>query len=331
MPLLAHTRLPALTRLAAEGVPVVAPRDWDGPVLRVGLVNTMADRALEATERQYLRLLAAGAADRGIELHPCELTGIPRGAAARRHCGEHYLGLAALRALKPAAVIVTGANVADPDLERLGHREALAEVVAWAAAEVPRAQYSCLATHAVLHFRHGRRRRALPAKRWGVFPHRLAAPGHPLVAGLADGLVVPHSRWNEVTAADFAAAGLDVLVVDAADGGVHLAASRDGREVFLQGHPEYEPVSLLKEHKREVARFAAGERTDYPETPANIVASPGLEVLAGHRDGVLAALRRGAGSRLPSYPEDQLRAHLADGWRRDTETFFSAWLSGLGD
>jgi homoserine O-succinyltransferase len=188
--------------------------------------------------------------------------------------------------------------------------------------------FSCLATHAVLHFCHGKRRRALPDKRWGVLPHRIARSGHPLVAGLAENLWVPHSRWNDVTAADFDAAGMDVLVVDADDGGVHLAASRDGRQVFMQGHPEYDPVSLLKEHKREVARFGAGQRPEYPETPAGIVDAGGLVILARHRDEALAARRRGEVAPV-AYPEAPLLPHLFDSWRQDTERFFAAWLTPL--
>ena len=329
MPLIAHTNLPAFARLAAQGVPVVEPEAWDGPVLRVGLVNTMADGALAATERQFLRLVAAGAPHCGVELHLCELPEIPRAPAARSHLDAHYVDLRALRAARPQALIVSGANIPDPDLDRLVHRDTLAELIAWAEAEVPRTLYSCLATHAVLQFRHGRRRRPLAAKRWGVFGHRLVRPGHPLTAGLRDGLMIPHSRWNDVPAEDFVAAGLEVLVVDAEDGGVHLAASRDLRQVFMQGHPEYDPVSLLKEHKREVDRFASGQRPDYPTTPVNMVEAAGLAILAEHRDEVLAA-RSGAEALRPAYPEGKLLRHIADNWRCDTERFFAAWLSGSG-
>lgn len=327
MPLLAHIPLPAFARLAGEGVTVVAPTDWDGPVLRVGLVNTMADGALEATERQFLRLLAAGAPDHGVELHPCELPEIPRGAEARRHCAAHYRSLAGLRAVRPDALIVCGANVADPDLERLFYRESLIAVIAWAEAEVPLTLFSCLATHGVLHFRHGKPRRQLTVKRWGLFPHRVATPRHRLTAGLTDGLMVPHSRWNDVPAADFVDAGLEVLVVDAEDGGVHLAATPDGRRAFMQGHPEYDPVSLLKEHKREVGRFLAGERGDYPDVPVGIVDEVGLVKLECYRDEVLAGRHRGAAPL--AYPEAAVASCLRDSWRVDTERFFAAWLAGL--
>jgi len=325
MPLIAHTALPAFARLAAEGVAVVAPETWRGPMLHVGLVNTMADGAVAATERQFLRLLAAGAPRSGILLHLCALPEIPRSDAVRRHCDAHYEDLARLRARRLDALIVTGANITDPDLGRLFYRDALSEVIAWAEAEVPTTLYSCLGTHAVLHYRYGKPRRPLAVKRWGVFPHRIAAPQHPLVRGLRDGLMVPHSRWNDVPAADFADAGLDVLVVDAEDGGVHLAATPDRRSVFMQGHPEYEPVSLLKEHKREVGLFAAGRRPDHPEIPQGVLSGAGEALLTRHRDRVLAAVSRGQPP--PDYPEDALRGHLHDTWRDDTERFFVAWLA----
>ena len=39
--------------------------------------------------------------------------------------------------------------------------------------------------------------------------------------------------------------------------------------ILLSGHPEYDGNSLLKEYKREVNRFIAREREDYPPFPEN--------------------------------------------------------------
>jgi O-acetylhomoserine (thiol)-lyase len=69
----------------------------------------------------------------------------------------------------------------------------------------------------------------------------------------------PHSRWNDIPRSHWDAAGLRVLA-ESGRAGVHLATSADGfRIVYFQGHPEYERNSLLKEYKREVGRFIAGE------------------------------------------------------------------------
>jgi homoserine O-succinyltransferase len=51
------------------------------------------------------------------------------------------------------------------------------------------------------------------------------------------------------------------VLAESAEGGVHMAASPDQfRVIYMQGHPEYDVNSLLKEYRRELYRFAEGER-----------------------------------------------------------------------
>ena len=62
MPLVAHSGLPAFATLQNEGLDIVSAvqaEDLDLPVLRIGMLNMMPDAALQATERQFLRLVAA--------------------------------------------------------------------------------------------------------------------------------------------------------------------------------------------------------------------------------------------------------------------------------
>ena len=71
----------------------------------------------------------------------------------------------------------------------------------------------------------------------------------------------PHSRYNDVSVAQVEGAGLTVLAQNDL-GEVHLAVSPDQiRVVYFQGHPEYEVVSLLKEYRREVRRYARANAT----------------------------------------------------------------------
>ena len=37
--------------------------------------------------------------------------------------------------------------------------------------------------------------------------------------------------------------------------------------LFLQGHPEYEPATLLREYRRDIGRYLRGERDGYPAMP----------------------------------------------------------------
>ncbi len=90
--------------------------------------------------------------------------------------------------------------------------------------------------------------------------------GTPLVAGLDERLLVPHSHNFDVSRAAMEAAGVEVLLYSDQAGALLAVSDRRPGWVLFQGHPEYDAFSLLKEYKREASRFVAGER-DYPPFP----------------------------------------------------------------
>ena len=60
MPLVAHNNLPSFDRLRAEGIRVLPANramHQDIRELHIGLLNMMPDAAIEATERQFFRLV----------------------------------------------------------------------------------------------------------------------------------------------------------------------------------------------------------------------------------------------------------------------------------
>ncbi|MGB5738321.1 MAG: homoserine O-succinyltransferase, partial [Woeseia sp.] len=62
MPLVAHNNLPSYQRLSDEGQILLGGEravHQDIRELHIGLLNMMPDAALEATERQFLRLVGA--------------------------------------------------------------------------------------------------------------------------------------------------------------------------------------------------------------------------------------------------------------------------------
>jgi homoserine O-succinyltransferase len=197
-------------------------------------------------------------------------------------------------------------------------------VVDWACENVTSVLCSCLATHAVMHFHHGQPRRPLPAKRWGVFPHRVKLLHHPLVNDVNTQFDVPHSRFNDISRAQFEAAGLHVLAESEA-AGVHLAVSADGvRVVYFQGHPEYDTVSLLKEYKREVLRYAAGDRPDYPPLPEHYLKPREQAILDEFRQRVESARR--SGSEPPAFPEALVAGRIDNTWHDTAEGIVGNWM-----
>ena len=327
MPVVAHRALPTFAALAEEGLEVLGREEAEHQDIRelhVGLLNLMPDAALEVTERQFVRLL--GMANRIVQVwvHPFTVDGLSRGAQAAAHVAEHYESFDDLRRDGLDGLVVSGANVSGPHLAEQPFYEPLREVMTWAAENVTSTLCSCLASHAVLQQRHGLHRRPLQAKRWGVLAHRVVDPAHPLVRGTNTRFAVPHSRWNDVSVAQARAAGLRV-VVETDGGDLHLATSADGlRTVFLQGHPEYDAESLLKEHKRELARYGAGELDVLPPVPEHYLGPRGARVVTAHVEELVGA--REAGAPLPPYPEAELRGLLENTWADTASAVFHNWL-----
>lgn len=272
MPLVAYKDLPTFERLREEGsaiLPKGRALAQDIRELHVGLLNIMPDKALAATERQFFRLIGESSQVAQIYVHPFSLPELERSDEAKTYISQHYETFDQIKDQGLDALIITGANITDPDLTKAPFWEPLQEVIDWAWDSVASTLCSCLATHAVLQFRHGQKRRHLGEKLWGVYPHRTIDRNHPLVQGMNTIFDVPHSRFNDISREQFEKAGMRVLVASE-HAGVHMAVSADGfRLICLQGHPEYDTISLLKEYQREVARYGSKELSTYPPFPQN--------------------------------------------------------------
>ncbi|MGA7981646.1 MAG: homoserine O-succinyltransferase [Chromatiaceae bacterium] len=330
MPIVAHTDFPTFERLRREGQTILDPDralHQDIRELHIGLLNMMPDAALAATERQFFRLINESNQIAQFYVHPFTLRELERSAVAREHIERFYEPFDRIRDEGLDALIITGANVTHPNLAEEPFWGPLIEVIDWAVENVTSTLCSCLATHAVLQFRHGQRRRPLPAKRWGVYAHRVVNKSHPLVNDVNTVFDVPHSRFNEISRAQFDAAGLRVLV-ESAEAGVHLAVSEDGfRLVFFQGHPEYDTVSLFKEYKREVNRFAARARHDYPPFPENYIRLRDRAILDEHRERVVSALE--SGREVPAVPEERVITGLDNTWHDTAEGVLGNWMGQI--
>lgn len=327
MPLVAHNNLPTFNRLRDEGCQVLslqAASQQDIRALHVGLLNMMPDTALEATERQFFRLLDGANRVVQVHIHPFTLRSLNRGANAQQHIDDHYATFDQLRHQGLDALIITGANITKPDLPLEPFWGELCSIVDWAAQHVTSTFCSCLATHAVWQHRYGIKRRHLDSKCWGVFEHHAVDQRHPLVTRINTQFCVPHSRYNTVDRTSLEKAGMHTLV-HSEEVGVLLAASEDGfRFIFSQGHPEYDTASLLKEYKREVSRFYGKERDDYPPFVANYFCRQSQAILREHETAVREA--KNSGLSLPKLPEDLLNARLQNVWRDTAHVVMANWI-----
>lgn len=327
MPLVANSALPTFERLRREGETVLTPnraRQQDIREMHIGLLNMMPDAALEATERQFLRLVGESNQIAQFHIHLFSLPQLLRGEKARTHIAHYYESFDALQAAGLDALIITGTHVTHPGLAAEPFWKPLIAVIDWAYHNVTSTLCSCLATHAVMQFRHRQQRQRLADKCWGVFPHEVIDRHHPLVNDVNTLFDVPHSRFNEITREQFEAVGLQVLV-ESPGAGVHLAVSEDlFRIVYFQGHPEYDINSLLKEYKREINRFISGDCPDYPPFPDNYFGIQSQAILQEHREQIEAALIRAAPT--PDFPESLISKRLHNTWHDTGEAIINNWV-----
>ncbi len=324
MPLVSNSDLPAFKRLQSEGetiVPADVAEHQDIRELHIGLLNMMPDAALEATERQFFRLIGESNQIAQFYIHPFTLSQLDRGAKGQEHISRYYQDFNDIKAQGLDALIITGANVTQPELSKEPFWKPLIEVIDWAYENVTSTICSCLATHAVMQFRYQQKRQRLSEKMWGVFSHQVLDRNHPLVSGVDTRFNVPHSRFNDVSHSQFTLAGLKVLV-ESEKAGVHLAVSEDlFRLVFFQGHPEYDAISLLKEYKREVKRYLGGDISVYPPLPEHYFCKQCQAILEEYRSAL------GAGqATLEDFPEQLLLERLDNTWHDSAEAVISNWI-----
>lgn len=93
--------------------------------------------------------------------------------------------------------------------------------------------------------------------------------------------------------------------------------------VFVQGHPEYNSPTLLREFRRNVGRFLRGEHNDFPAQPQNYFERATAASLDAFKARALADRREAL---LESFPETSLREPLVNAWRAAAVRLYRNWL-----
>lgn len=334
-------------------------RDAGSPAIEVALVNNMPDAAFEDAEAQFCGLLAAAAGERPVAVRLFSLRDADRGEPVRRHMAGGYESLAGLACRPPDALIVTGSEPRRASLRDDPLWDGLSGLVRWSVRSTTSAMFCCLAAHTALLDQAGVDRHRLPAKASGVY-RQTVRRGHPLTAGLGS-VACPHSRLNDVSAAQVEAAGYAVLLASRDAGWTVAAADGPCLTVLVQGHPEYSPTTLLREHRRDVGRYLAGQRPDFPAPPAGYLDAAGEALIESFRrqavasrraatdgsGGAAAAAGTGTGGTAAGrvatagtaaagtvtadrYPFGACTEHIAADWHRPMVRLFANWLTEVG-
>jgi homoserine O-succinyltransferase/O-acetyltransferase len=291
----------------------------------IGFVNNMQDAALRTAERQFGELVAAASRDRPVELRYYALPDVPRSAAGRAQIRRRYEDIGALWQARVDGLVVTGAEPMAPALQEEPYWPSLAQLVDWAEENTISTIWSCLAAHAAVLRIDGIERRLFGDKMSGVF-ESVKSKDHPATDGTPARWRVPHSRSNDIPKEALVAKGYDILVETEEGGADIFVKQRNSLFLFIQGHPEYDTGALQREYRRDVTRFLAGDREDYPDMPRSYFDAASAASFAAFR-------RRAEDHRtldlLDDFPAGKTVEGATPSWRAPAVRLYENWLAFL--
>jgi len=242
--------LPARSILEQENIFVMSDLQaarQDIRPLRIALLNLMPTKI--QTETQLLRLLSNTPLQ--VEITLLHMDTHASKNTPQDHMEAFYQTFEDVQQEYFDGLVITGAPVEQLDFEAVDYWGELVKVMAWAKTHVFSTMHVCWAAQAGLHWHFGVPKHGLGKKMFGIFPHRVLDEHEPLLRGFDETFLAPHSRHTEVRRVELQGIPGLKLLAESEEAGVLLAATTDGRLVFLTGHPEYDRLTLRGEYERD--------------------------------------------------------------------------------
>lgn len=251
MPIKIPNNLPAAQVLQSENI-YVMPEDralhQDIRPLRLVILNLMPKKI--ETETQLLRLL--GNSPIQIDIKLMQTASHRSKNTSQEHLLEFYQTFDQLKDARFDGMIITGAPVEELNFEEVDYWPELCQIMQWSKTHVFSTFHICWGAQAGLYYHYQIPKYSLAHKMFGIFPHKPAVNNHPLLRGFDEVFYAPHSRHTETRVEDVRACrDLDVLAYSDLSG-LYIAASKDGRQIFVTGHSEYDRETLANEYFRDL-------------------------------------------------------------------------------
>lgn len=248
MPIKVRDELPAKEILLKENIFVMDETrafKQDIRPLNILLLNLMPVK--ETTEVQLLRLIGNTALQIDVTLlHP--KSHISK-TTPMKHMIAFYRTFEEVKDKTFDGLIITGAPIEHLEFEQVNYWEELKQIMEWSKENVTSTLHICWGAQAGLYYHYGVQKYNLSKKMFGIFEHKVLKKDSLLMRGFDDIFYVPHSRYTGVRIDDNP--NLDILTTSD-DAGVYIVASKDGKQIFVTGHSEYDPDTLKNEYIRDI-------------------------------------------------------------------------------
>lgn len=253
MPIKIPNNLPAFSTLVDENIFIMSDEraeSQDIRPLKIAILNLMPKKI--ETETQLLRLLSNTPLQVDIEL--VQMASHTSKTTSHEHMLAFYKTFSEIKDMHFDGLIITGAPVENLDYESVDYWEEFCSVLEWTKTHVFSTLHVCWGAQAGLYYHYGVPKYKLAKKVFGVFPHTISSPNHPLLKGFDDVFLVPHSRHTEIRKEDILKVPDLEILAESEISGVHIVCDRNCRKFFITGHSEYDRETLANEFFRDVSK-----------------------------------------------------------------------------
>lgn len=262
MPIKIQRDLPAKAILESENIFVMdedRALSQDIRPLQILILNLMPIK--EETETQLLRALSNTPLQ--VDCSFLMLSTHTSKNTSANHLNKFYQTFDEIRKFKYDGMIITGAPVENLEFEEVNYWDELKKIMEWSKTHVHSTLHLCWGAQAGLYYHYGVPKYHMEKKLSGIYRHRILNRKVPLVRSMDDYVMAPHSRYTEVRREDIAKHPELMIASESPEAGVFLVLNRDGSQIFVQGHPEYDRMTLNNEYHRDLGKGL------HPEIPCN--------------------------------------------------------------
>ena len=253
MPIRVQNDLPVKEILEKENIFVMDENravHQDIRPIKIGLLNLMPLK--EDTELQLLRSLSNTPLQVDIVFLAVK-NHVSKNTSAN-HLNRFYENFENVKDQKFDGFIITGAPVEQMPFEEVDYWEELVEIMEWTKTHVTSTIHLCWGAQAALYYHYGINKVQLDKKLFGIFEHKVMNRKIPLVRGFDDVFYAPHSRHTDVPIEKLRADDRITILAESDEAGAFLSMAKDGRQIFVMGHPEYDRMTLDQEYKRDLSK-----------------------------------------------------------------------------
>ena len=250
MPIKIPNELPATRVLEEENIFVMTETraiTQDIRPLRILLLNLMPTKI--DTETQLSRLLSNTPLQ--VELYLMHTATHKSQNVSEEHLTSFYRTFSEYKDEYFDGMVITGAPVEKLEFEDVDYWDELCEIMEWSKSHVHSTFHICWGAQAGLYYHYGVQKHMLDKKMFGVFPHKADYVRSILLRGFDDVFPVPHSRHTTVLREDIEKVPELKILASSEESGVYAISSKNGRQIFITGHSEYDRGTLEREYLRD--------------------------------------------------------------------------------